>query len=209
MQLLKLQRTSLVAATCSIGLAFGAVAQTAGTGTAGTPPTGSATTSGDSAKSGPLSSTDRQFVQKAAMGGMAEVELGKLAQQKATSDQVKKFGEQMVQDHSKANDELKMVASTKGVQVPAAPGDKHKAAMQKLQKLSGGEFDREYMKQMVADHKETVSDFKKQAELGKDADLKGFAASKLPKLEEHLKMAQSMSDATRASKGEAGKKSSY
>jgi putative membrane protein len=204
MQFSKLQRSSLVAAACSLGLALGAVAQTPGTATG--PTTAAA---GDSAKAGALSSADRQFVQKAAMGGLAEVELGKLAQQKAVSDQVKKFGEHMVQDHSKANDELKAIATTKGAPVPADVDAKHKAAMQKLQKLSGGEFDREYMKQMVADHKQTVSDFKKQAEAGKDADLKGFAASTLPKLQEHLQMAQSLSDATKASKGEAGKKASY
>ena len=112
------------------------------------------------------------------MGGIAEVELGKLAKQTATNDQVKNFGEHMVQDHSKANEELKAIASTKGVQLPAELGEKHKAAMEKLQKLSGGDFDRAYMKQMVADHKQTVADFKKQVESGKDADLKSFAAQR-------------------------------
>lgn len=204
MQRSRLQRASLVAAACSLGLALGAVAQTPGTATGTNAPT-----AGDSAKAGALSSTDRQFVQKAAMGGLAEVELGKLAQQKATSDQVKRFGEHMVQDHSKANEALMAIASAKGAPVPGELDGKHKAAMQKLQKLSGGEFDREYMKQMVADHKQTVSDFKKQAEAGKDAELKSFAASTLPKLQEHLQMAQSLSDASEGSKGQAGKKSSY
>jgi putative membrane protein len=192
MQASRLLRSTLVAATCCLGFALGTVAQTTAAGT-----TGTAT----------LSSADRQFVEKAAMGGMAEVELGKLAQQKATSDQVKTFGDHMVQDHSKANDELKAIASNKGVQLPADVGPKHKAAMQKLQKLSGGAFDEAYMKQMVADHKETVADFKKEAESGKDADLKGFASSKLPKLEEHLKMAQSTRDAMKGSKAQADGKS--
>jgi putative membrane protein len=140
---------------------------------------------------------------------MAEVELGKLAQQRGTGDQVKEFGDHMVQDHSKANEELKTIAAAKGVQVPVDLDEKHKAAMQMLQKLSGGEFDRAYMKQMVADHKQTVADFKRQAESGKDADVKSFAASTLPKLEEHLKMAQSVSESTKTSMGEAGTKSSY
>ena len=209
MRLSAIQRSSLVVATCWLALALGAAAQTAGTGTAGSPATNAAATSGDSAKAAALSSTDREFVQKAAMGGIAEVELGKLAKQTATNDQVKNFGEHMVQDHSKANEELKAIASTKGVQLPAELGEKHKAAMEKLQKLSGGDFDRAYMKQMVADHKQTVADFKKQVESGKDADLKSFAASTLPKLQEHLKMAQSLSEATKSSKGDAGTKSSY
>jgi putative membrane protein len=200
MQTSRLHSISLAAA-CALGFVISAGAQTPGAGTTGSPSTNTTTPSAADAKTGGLSSTDRQFVKKAAMGGLAEVQLGKLAQQKATSDQVKMFAEHMVQDHTQANDELKAIATTKGDQVPAEPSEKHKAAMQKLQKLSGAEFDREYMKLMVADHKETVADFKKQAQSGKDADLKGFAASTLPKLEEHLKMAQSVSESTRATKG--------
>ena len=200
MQPSSLHRTSLAAA-CALGFVLAAAAQTPSTGTTGAPSTTTTTSNDGNAKAGALSSGDLQFVEKAAMGGLAEVELGKLAQQKATSDQVKTFAGHMVQDHTKANDELKAIATNKGARIPADPGEKHKTAMQKLQKLSGGEFDREYMKLMVADHKETVADFKKQAQSGKDADLKGFAASALPKLEEHLKMAQSVREATQASKG--------
>ena len=197
-------RSSLIALTASIGLAFGAVAQTSGSGTSASPST---TMSGSSAKAGSVSSADRQFIQKAAMGGMAEVELGKLAQEKASSDEVKKFGEHMVEDHGKANEELKSIASTEGVQVSTELDKKHKATMQKLEKLSGAEFDREYMKQMVTDHKKTVADFKKQADSGKDAELKAFAAKTLPTLQEHLKMAQSLSDSTKSAKRGADKKS--
>lgn len=204
MQLSRLRLALITGATSAL-LGLNAVAQTTSTGTAGP----AAATSGDSAKSSSLSPADREFVQKAAKGGMAEVELGKLAKQKATGDQVKKFGELMVQDHSKANEELRTIVSAKGIQVPVDLDEKHKTAMQKLQKLSGADFDREYTKQMVADHKQTVADFKKQAESGKDADLKSFAASTLPKLEEHLKMAQSVNEATKTSKGDAGTKSSY
>lgn len=193
------EQAMIVAVTCSLTLALSAVAQTAGTGTAGSPESASAnTTRGDSANAGLLSPADRQFVEKAALAGTAEVELGKLAQQKATSIPVRVFGERMVEDHSEANDELKLIASDKGTQVPAELDPKHKATMQRLQKLSSREFDREYMKQMVIDHQQTVSDFKKQATSGKDADLKGFAASRLPKLEEHLKTARSLSEATKA-----------
>ena len=108
---------------------------------------------------------DRTFVEKAAAGGAAEVEGGKLAEQRATNDKVKQFGARMVQDHSKANDELKQIAAGKGLQLPAAPEAHHQQEMAKLQKLSGAEFDRAYMDHMVKDHKKDVAEFKKQAEL--------------------------------------------
>jgi putative membrane protein len=126
------------------------------------------------------------------MGGMAEVQLGQLAQQQALSDQVKQFAQRMVADHGKANDELGQLAGAKGVQVPAEPGRDQRKAMDKLRKLSGAEFDRGYMKHMVEDHKKDVSDFRKQARTGNDAELKAFAAKHLPTLEEHLRMAQKL-----------------
>jgi len=191
------QAMRAVAVTCSLGLALVAAAQTAGTGTAGSASSTSITTHAESAKPSSLSPADRLFLEKAAMAGMAEVELGELAQQKATSIPVRVFGERMVQDHSEANDQLKVIASTKGAQFPAELEEKQKATVQNLQKLSSRDFDREYMKQMVASHEQTVADFKKQAESGNDADLKGFAASSLPKLEGHLKTARSLSEATK------------
>jgi putative membrane protein len=156
--------------------------------------TGTATTGSPAAKgtsSASLSAADKAFVQKAAIGGLAEVEMGKLAQQKAASDQVKQFATHMVDDHSKANDELKQVASGKGITLPSEPDAEHKSKMAKLQKLSGAEFDRAYMDEMVADHKKDVAEFQKQAKSGQDADLKGFASKTLPTLQDHLKMAQS------------------
>jgi putative membrane protein len=189
----------LVAVTCSLTLAIGAVAQTAGTGTAVSSPSASAPATGiDGPEAGLPSPADRQFLEKAAMAGMAEVELGKLAQQKATSIPVRVYGERMVRDHGEANEELQLTASAKGSQVPAGLDPKHKATLQRLQNLSSREFDLEYMKQMVADHQQAVSDFRKQAESGEDADLKRFAASRLPQLEEHLKTARSLSEATKA-----------
>lgn len=147
-----------------------------------------------------LPSADHKFVDKAAMGGMVEVEFGKLAQQKAGSDQVKQFGSHMVADHGKANDELKQVAKAKGVQLPTTLDSSHQKDMDKLAKLSGAEFDRSYMKYMVSDHKEDISDFSKEAKSGKDADVKGFASKTLPTLQAHLKMAQSVNDAVQAKK---------
>ena len=133
---------------------------------------------------------DMSFMKKAAIGGMAEVELGQLAQQKGTGAQVKEFGARMVQDHSKANDELKQLASAKGVTLPTALDSKNQKVMERLQKMSGAAFDRAYMSDMVADHKEDIADFQKESQGGKDADVKAFAAKTLPTLQDHLKMAQ-------------------
>lgn len=146
---------------------------------------------GAAAQSGTaLDVADRRFVMQAASGGLAEVELGKLAQQQAADAQVKEFGSRMVQDHSRANDELKRIADAKGVQVPAQPDPKHQKDIERLRALSGAAFDREYMKHMVADHRKDVAEFRKEARSAKDSALKDFAAKTLPTLQDHLKMAE-------------------
>ena len=131
-----------------------------------------------------------KFATNAAQGGMAEVELGKLAQQKAASDQVKQFGKKMADDHAKANEELKKIASNKGVNLPTDLSSSDRREYDKLQKKSGADFDREYMKEMVSDHKKDVKDFQSEAKSAKDADIKNFAASTLPTLQQHLDLAQ-------------------
>jgi len=188
--------TRLSTLSASIGLAF-VVAASAATaqGTSTSPAAGTKASS-----SATLAAADKSFVEKAAVGGMAEVEMGKMAQQKGSSDQVKQFGSRMVEDHSKANDELKQIASSKGITLPTDLDAKHKSKMDKMQKLSGAQFDRAYMDDMVADHKQDVAEFKKQATSGKDSDLKSFAAKTLPTLEDHLKMAQSTDAAVKGSK---------
>jgi putative membrane protein len=137
---------------------------------------------------------DHKFVMFAAMGGMAEVELGRLAAEKGASEDVRQFGQRMVDDHSKANEELTRVASSKGIRPPAALDAKHQAAVRKLSALAGEKFDREYARMMVGDHKKTVGEFQKEADRGADADLKAFAAAQLPALQEHLRMAQRLND---------------
>ena len=194
------------AALCAgmICLAFGVSAQTSGsstgaTGTA-TPKMGAttgATPGAHDAAPAKLAGADKTFVEKAAVGGMAEVQLGNLAQQKAASDQVKQFAARMVTDHTKANDELKQIASTKGVQLPSSLDKKHQSDMDRLQKMSGADFDKAYMSHMVDDHKQDVAEFKKEASSGHDSDVKSFASKTLPTLEEHLKMAQSTNDAVK------------
>jgi putative membrane protein len=139
-----------------------------------------------------LSASDQKFVKEAAEGGMAEVELGRLAVEKASSDNVKKFGQRMVDDHSKANDKLKELASSKGVTLPDAPNAKQKATKARLEKLSGDQFDKACMKDMLKDHKQDVAAFQKESNSGKDSDVKSFANQTLPTLQDHLKSAESI-----------------
>ncbi len=171
-----------------------AAAQTQGTtGTSGTPDTAKSSKMGSSAMSGSTAkSADSKFVMDAAKGGMAEVEMGKMAADKATNPDVKQFGQKMVDDHSKANDELKQVASAKGITLPSAVDPAQKAAMDKMAKLSGDAFDKAYVADMVKDHKKDVAEFQKEANGGKDPEVKAFASKTLPTLQEHLKMIQEL-----------------
>jgi putative membrane protein len=137
-----------------------------------------------------MSGGDQTFAMKAAQGGLAEVQFGNLAKEKASSPDVKSFGEMMVADHSKANDELKEIASTKGITLPTSMDAKSQAMYDRMSKLSGAAFDKAYMKDMVADHKMDVNEFKKQSERGTDAELKAFAAKTLPTLQKHLQTAE-------------------
>jgi putative membrane protein len=150
---------------------------------------------------------DSKFVMNAAMGGMAEVEMGRLAAQKGASDEVRQFGQRMVDDHSKANEELMRVASSKGMAPPTTLDAKHQAAMQKLSALSGDKFDREYVKMMVGDHKKDVAEFQKEASRGADPDIKAFASSTLPTLQEHLQMIQRIDDKMKMRKSGMGSNS--
>ena len=135
--------------------------------------------------------SDQTWVTQTAMGGMAEVELSKLAQQKASAADVKTFAQRMVDDHSKASDELKSIAAKKNITLPGDMDAKHKAVSDRLSKLTGAAFDRAYMQAMVADHTKAVADFKRESQTGKDPDIKAFAAKHLPTIEDHLKTAQS------------------
>lgn len=139
-----------------------------------------------------MSSSDHNFLMDAAMGGMMEVELGKLATTNGTSDAVKQFGQRMVDDHSKANAELMSLATTKGITLPTELDEKHRAHVTKLTSLTGADFDREYSKMMLSDHKKDVSEFEKESTRGADADLKMFATNTLPTLREHLQMANAL-----------------
>jgi len=141
-------------------------------------------------KNGKIARGDEKFMKDAAVGGMTEVKLGQLAEQKAASDGVKQFGKRMATDHGKANDELKQLASQKGVALPMDLDRSHQGLYDKLAKLNGADFDRAYMKEMVKDHDKDVKAFRKQADSGKDPDVKSWASKTLPTLQEHQQQAK-------------------
>jgi putative membrane protein len=138
-------------------------------------------------------SSDQDFANRAAAAGLAEVELGNMARDKATNQQVKDFAQKMVTDHGKANDELKTVAAQKAIVLPTNLGPDHVAVRDRLSALTGAEFDREYMAAMVQDHQKAVSEFENESTNGTDPELKTWAGQKLPALREHLTMAQQIS----------------
>ena len=179
-------RKALGAATVALALAaVPAFAQTTAGSAAHTPQT-----------------ADHTFAKNVAMDGMAEVELGKMASDRASSEQVKQFAQRMVTDHQKAGDELKSLAATKNVTLPSELGPKDKALKARLEKLSGEAFDRAYMNEMVMGHRKAVTAFRTESNSGKDPDLKQWAAKTLPTIEDHLKQAQ---DANRSVVGTSGK----
>ena len=149
-----------------------------------TEPAKPASDKGDSVVTG----GDLAFMNDAAPGGMAEVELGKLAAAKSQNVEVKSFAQQMVADHSKAGEELKQLAAQKKVSLPPDLMPAHKQLMEKLTKLSGAEFDQEYVKAMVEAHKKDVTAFESVSQTAGDADLKAFATKTLPTLKMHLEM---------------------
>jgi putative membrane protein len=135
---------------------------------------------------------DAKFYRDAAEGGLAEVAMGNLAQQKAQSPSVKDFGAQMVKDHSAANEKLKALAQSKNITLPANPSVAEMATKAKLEALSGQSFDKSYIKGMIQDHEEDIAEFKREAASGRDPDARAFASATLPTLEAHLKKIQAI-----------------
>jgi putative membrane protein len=194
-------RKAACAAVISLFAAASAFAQTSAQPTTGKSSPPAASSGKTSTQGAPgVSGNDRKFMEKTAQHGIAEVKMGELAQQKASNPQVKDFGARMARDHGKANDELKKLASSKGIQLPSDTDKEHQSKMAKMQDKSGSDFDKAYMADMVADHKKDVTEFKKQAKAANDPELKAFAEKTLPTLEEHLKLAQ---DTDKAVKGGA------
>jgi putative membrane protein len=149
----------------------------------------------DNTERGQLSSKDYKFAVNAARGGMTEVQLGQLAKDKATNPQVKTFGEKMVTDHNKANDELKQIISRKGASFPAALSHKENSSLDDLQKASGQDFDKKYVELMVKDHKKDVKEFEEATKELSDPDLRAFAQKTLPTLQDHLRQIEQIEPA--------------
>jgi len=142
---------------------------------------------------------EKKFVKDALLGGMTEVELGKVAVEKASSDGVKQFAQKMIDDHSKANDELKQIASKENINVPDSLDSKHQSRVEKLSKLSGADFDKAYIKDQLKDHQQDVREFQQEAKSGADPAVKSFASKTLPTLEEHLSMVKELDKAKKTS----------
>ena len=140
-----------------------------------------------------MAPADSMFVRKAAEGGMTKVKLGQLAKEKGSNQAVKNFGDRMVRDHSKANDDLKNVASKKGVTLRDSMNASNKALYDRLSRLSGYAFDKAYMRAMIENHQEDVSEFRQESQSAKDPDVRQFASKTLPTVEEHLRLAQNTS----------------
>jgi putative membrane protein len=151
---------------------------------------------------------DAKSIQELAEANMAEVEAGKVAAQKAKSEDVKKFAQHMVDDHGKMLQEVRQLAESKGVKLPSAPNAKHQAVMKKLESASADRFDRAYMQAMVNDHRETLKKVENVARNGKDPEVKAAAEKALPNIKEHLQMAQQIAAKTGGSAGKASSGSS-
>jgi putative membrane protein len=150
---------------------------------------------------------DAKAIRDLAEANMAEVESGKVAAQKAQSEDVKKFAQHMVDEHGKMLQEVQQLAQSKSVDLPKAPNAKHQAAMKKLESASGEQFDKAYMSAMVKDHQETAKNVEKIASSSKDPEVKQAAQKALPDIKEHLQMAQQLAGKTGgASQGSSSSK---
>jgi putative membrane protein len=135
---------------------------------------------------------DSMFVKKALQGGLAEVQLGQLTLQKSNNEQVKQFAQKMIDDHTKLGDQMKPIAQQVGVAVPTEPSKKDKQTMAKLQALSGSAYDQAYLKDMVKDHKQDLSDFQMEASNGSDPAVKDAATQGSRVIAQHLQMVQQL-----------------
>jgi len=137
---------------------------------------------------GRVSAGDRKFAMEAAHGGIAEVRLGELAEQKGSSEFVRRFGHRMVEDHGKANDDLQSVASNMGLTLPTEPNGEQRELMARLRRLHGAAFDAAYIRAMKMDHQMDIAEFKKEARMGREAGIRRFASRTLPIIQGHYRM---------------------
>ena len=145
---------------------------------------------------------DRQFARDAAITGLSNVELGKLAAEKASSEDVRQFAKQLMDDQTKTNDRLKQVASQQNISIPDALDSKHQSLIDKVAKLSGPEFDKAFLKQQLKEQEAQVRDFSDEAQRGTDPNVKTFAAGVLPNLQQQLEAAKNLNKSTKKAKGQ-------
>src|SRR5258708_4205182 len=134
--------------------------------------------------------TDRDFAVIAAQAGMAEVELGNLAQTQGSDDRIRSYGKKLVEDHAKLNNDLKDIAAKQTITLPTDVNSDQRKAIDTLSRRSGSQFDNEFWKTAVDDHAKAIEEFRKEAAMGDNQALKGFASKSIPSLEDHLQMAQ-------------------
>lgn len=149
---------------------------------------------GTPSRDGTVNRQDRKFVEDAAIGGMAEVQLGQLAAQRAQDPAVRDFANRMVSDHTPANQRLMTIASTVGITPPEKLDFMHRRTVKKLTKDEAKDFDKDYIESQVSDHKKMIELMEEQMEDGQNAELKQYATDLLPRLREHLQMAQRLEE---------------
>jgi putative membrane protein len=144
------------------------------------------------AKDAQVGVADQVFAMMAAEGGMTEVQLAKLATERSASPEVKQLAQRLVQDHTKANQELQMIADKKDISVPKEVDDTHEDVVKLFSRLEGAQFDREFLNYQVMHHEKDTAGFAVQAKDGQDPELKAFAAKQLPVLQEHLQQVRAL-----------------
>jgi putative membrane protein len=156
-----------------------------------------AETNGDrSAREAKLDAKDAGFMKDAARGGTAEVKMGELGRSNGESQAVRDFSQRLVDDHTKANQELEKLAIRKGVILPDGVSEEHKTMLQHLSSLKGREFDTAFQQHAVEDHKKDIEKFETASAKAKDPEVRSFAEKALPMLQRHLDMAQNLSSTT-------------
>jgi putative membrane protein len=152
--------------------------------------------SGQQKSAGNFSPSDQNFLKQAAEGNLAEVQLGQLGQQKGTAPEVKQLAQTLATDHQQNQQKLQSLAQKEGVTLPTAPLPKDKAATDRLSKLSGAVFDKAFAHHAVMEHEKDIAQFKHEESMTKNSDVKSYAGETLPKLQQHLQLAQTAAQKT-------------
>lgn len=192
-----MKKIAVILAMVAMVFFIDACSSTRSTGSTGNSGTGTTSTGTNTAGENVGSTTtgasvNREFVDNAASGGMMEVELGTIALERASSQEVKDLARHIMDDHTKANEQLKSIAAKENIPVPGVLKDDQRDNIDKLSKLSGSDFDKEYVDLMVKDHKDDIKEFEDMAQNAQSPGLKAFAQQTLPVLRDHLQMAQTV-----------------